>query len=70
MFAAYAAAKAALVRFTETVAIETPRDGIRINAVAPGAELINKGSHLIDLAQWFLGESTDVQAVLRIFFGS
>jgi 3-oxoacyl-[acyl-carrier protein] reductase len=37
MFAAYAAAKAALVRFTETVAIETPRDGIRINAVAPGA---------------------------------
>jgi 3-oxoacyl-[acyl-carrier protein] reductase len=37
MFAAYAAAKAALVRFTETVAIETARDGIRINAVAPGA---------------------------------
>jgi 3-oxoacyl-[acyl-carrier protein] reductase len=37
MFAAYAAAKTALVRFTETVAIETARDGIRINAVAPGA---------------------------------
>lgn len=37
MFAAYAAAKAALVRFTETVAIETARDGIRINAIAPGA---------------------------------
>jgi short-subunit dehydrogenase len=37
MFAAYAAAKTALVRFTETVAIEMARDGIRINAVAPGA---------------------------------
>jgi len=37
MSAAYAAAKAALVRFTETIAIETARDGIRINAVAPGA---------------------------------
>jgi 3-oxoacyl-[acyl-carrier protein] reductase len=37
MFAAYAAAKTALVRFTETVAMETVGDGIRINAVAPGA---------------------------------
>jgi predicted dehydrogenase len=31
-------------------------------------ELIDQGSHLIDLAQWFLGEFTDVQAVLRAFF--
>jgi short-subunit dehydrogenase len=37
MFAAYAAAKTALVRFTETIAIEAAPDGIRINAVAPGA---------------------------------
>jgi 3-oxoacyl-[acyl-carrier protein] reductase len=37
MFAAYAAAKTALVRFTESVAIETARYGIRVNAVAPGA---------------------------------
>jgi 3-oxoacyl-[acyl-carrier protein] reductase len=37
MFAAYAAAKAALVRFSETLAIETARDGIRVNTVAPGA---------------------------------
>jgi short-subunit dehydrogenase len=37
MFTAYAAAKTALVRFTETLAIETAPDGIRVNAVAPGA---------------------------------
>jgi NAD(P)-dependent dehydrogenase (short-subunit alcohol dehydrogenase family) len=37
MFTAYAAAKTALVRFTEILAIETARDGIRVNAVAPGA---------------------------------
>jgi short-subunit dehydrogenase len=37
MFSAYAAAKTALVRFTETLAIETAHHGIRVNAVAPGA---------------------------------
>jgi NAD(P)-dependent dehydrogenase (short-subunit alcohol dehydrogenase family) len=37
MFAAYASAKTALVRFSETLAIETAPYGIRINAVAPGA---------------------------------
>jgi NAD(P)-dependent dehydrogenase (short-subunit alcohol dehydrogenase family) len=37
MFTAYAAAKAALVRFTETLAIEMAGLGIRVNAVAPGA---------------------------------
>jgi NAD(P)-dependent dehydrogenase (short-subunit alcohol dehydrogenase family) len=37
MFAAYAAAKTALVRFTETLAIEIVRERIRVNAVAPGA---------------------------------
>jgi len=37
MFTAYAAAKTALVRFTETLAIETAGYGIRVNAVAPGA---------------------------------
>ena len=37
MFTAYAAAKTALVRFTEIFAIETARHGVRVNAVAPGA---------------------------------
>jgi NAD(P)-dependent dehydrogenase (short-subunit alcohol dehydrogenase family) len=37
VFAAYAAAKTALVRFTETLAIDTAGYGIRVNAVAPGA---------------------------------
>jgi 3-oxoacyl-[acyl-carrier protein] reductase len=37
MFTAYGTAKTALVRFSETLAIEAAPYGIRINAVAPGA---------------------------------
>jgi 3-oxoacyl-[acyl-carrier protein] reductase len=37
MFTAYGAAKTALVRFSETLAIETAPYGIRVNAVAPAA---------------------------------
>jgi predicted dehydrogenase len=37
-------------------------------AISGGGELIDQGSHLIDLAQWFLGEFTDVTAALRTFF--
>ncbi len=36
-FSAYAAAKAALVRATENIAAEFGREGIRANAIAPGA---------------------------------
>lgn len=36
-FAAYGAAKTALVRFSETLAAEAAPFGIRVNAVAPGA---------------------------------
>ncbi len=36
-FSAYAAAKCALVRLSETIAAETVELGIRVNAVAPGA---------------------------------
>jgi predicted dehydrogenase len=37
-------------------------------SISGGGELIDQGSHLIDLAQWFLGEFTGVQAALRTFF--
>jgi predicted dehydrogenase len=37
-------------------------------AISGGGELIDQGSHLIDLAQWFLGEFTEVTAALRTFF--
>jgi predicted dehydrogenase len=37
-------------------------------AVSGGGELVDQGSHLIDLAQWLLGEFTEVQATLRTFF--
>jgi 3-oxoacyl-[acyl-carrier protein] reductase len=36
-FSAYASAKTALVRFTETLASEVKSHGIRVNALAPGA---------------------------------
>jgi predicted dehydrogenase len=37
-------------------------------SISGGGELIDQGSHLIDLARWFLGEFTDVHAALRTFF--
>jgi len=36
-FSAYAAAKTALVRFSETLAVETRELGIEVNCIAPGA---------------------------------
>ena len=39
-------------------------------AISGGGELLDQGSHLIDLAHWFLGEFTDVHAMLRTFFWS
>ena len=36
-FSAYASSKAAIVRFTETIAEETKKYGIDINAVSPGS---------------------------------
>jgi predicted dehydrogenase len=37
-------------------------------SISGGGELIDQGSHLIDLAHWFLGEFTGIQAELRTFF--
>jgi predicted dehydrogenase len=37
-------------------------------SVSSGGQLVDQGSHLIDLAHWFLGELTVVQAALRTFF--
>jgi predicted dehydrogenase len=37
-------------------------------AISGGGELVDQGSHLIDLAQWLLGEFTEVQGTLRTFF--
>ena len=37
-------------------------------AISGGGELLDQGSHLIDLAQWFLGEFIDVAGALRTFF--
>jgi NAD(P)-dependent dehydrogenase (short-subunit alcohol dehydrogenase family) len=52
-FSAYAATKAALVRFSETLAEETRNIGIRVNCIAPGAmktallgEILEKGAQV------------------------
>jgi predicted dehydrogenase len=37
-------------------------------SISGGGELIDQGSHLIDLAQWFLGEFTGIKAALGTFF--
>jgi predicted dehydrogenase len=37
-------------------------------SISGGGHLVDQGSHLIDLARWFLGEFTDCHAVLRTFF--
>jgi predicted dehydrogenase len=37
-------------------------------AISGGGELVDQGSHLIDLAQWLLGKFTEVQGTLRTFF--
>jgi predicted dehydrogenase len=37
-------------------------------AISGGGQLVDQGSHLIDLAEWFLGEFTEVQGTTRTFF--
>ncbi len=39
-----------------------------IPELSGGGELIDQGSHLIDLSRWFLGEITEVQGIVGTFF--
>jgi 3-oxoacyl-[acyl-carrier protein] reductase len=45
---AYAASKAAVVRFTETLALEVRENGIDVNAIAPGALATRLTDELLD----------------------
>jgi NAD(P)-dependent dehydrogenase (short-subunit alcohol dehydrogenase family) len=82
---AYAASKAAVVRFTETLAEELREHGVDVNALAPGAlntrmldELLDAGPELLGqpvyeraLAQHQSGGSPPEQAArLAVFLGS
>lgn len=55
-FSAYAAAKTALVRFTETLAAECRDMGIRVNAVAPGIMPSDILRHIVKAGQDSAGE--------------
>lgn len=54
---AYAASKAAVVRFTETLALEVKEFGIDVNAVAPGALATRLTDQLIDAGPERVGAS-------------
>ncbi|MCX7217348.1 MAG: SDR family NAD(P)-dependent oxidoreductase [Burkholderiales bacterium] len=83
-FSAYAAAKAGLVRFSETIAEELKFDGIRVNCIAPGAmktamlqEVLDKGGAAgkreVSLASEVFekgGASMDRVADLALFLAS
>ena len=54
---AYAASKAAIVRFAETLALEVQADGIDVNSVAPGALNTRMMRELLDAGPAVVGES-------------
>ena len=54
---AYAASKAAIVRFAESLALETKDDGIDVNAIAPGALKTRMMDELIDAGPAIVGEA-------------
>jgi NAD(P)-dependent dehydrogenase (short-subunit alcohol dehydrogenase family) len=60
---AYAASKAAVVRFTETLALECRQWGIDVNAVAPGALATRLMDELIAAGPERIGESRHARAV-------
>ncbi|MGZ4671345.1 MAG: SDR family NAD(P)-dependent oxidoreductase [Ilumatobacteraceae bacterium] len=82
---AYAAAKAAVVRFAETLAVELRDDGVDVNAIAPGAlntrlldEVLEAGPDQVGQAFYDRaiaqkaqgGASMDKGAALAVFLGS
>ena len=82
---AYAASKAAIVRFAESLALEVSGDGIDVNAIAPGAlntrmmdELIAAGPGVVGQAFFARmkrvadegGTPLDTGAALTVFLGS
>ena len=54
---AYAASKAAVVRFTETLAEELRGDGVDVNAIAPGALNTRMLEELLDAGPEHVGEA-------------
>jgi len=80
-FSAYATAKAGLVRFSETLAAEVNRFGIRVNCIAPGpmktallSEVVEQGKNAsgqkeFDLAEEVLKKGgTDMNRVADLVF--
>jgi len=63
MLSAYAASKAAIVRFTETLAHEVTDDGIDVNAIAPGALNTNMLDEVLAAGPEAVGEAFYAKAV-------
>jgi 3-oxoacyl-[acyl-carrier protein] reductase len=63
MLSAYAASKAAVVRFAETLAGEVLADGIDVNAVAPGALNTRMLDELLDAGPEAIGEAAYAKAL-------
>jgi 3-oxoacyl-[acyl-carrier protein] reductase len=63
MLSAYAASKAAVVRFAETLAHEVADDGIDVNAIAPGALNTNMLDEVLEAGPEAVGEAFYAKAV-------
>ncbi|MCW2993267.1 MAG: xecD 1, partial [Conexibacter sp.] len=63
MLSAYAASKAAVVRFAETLAGELLADGIDVNAIAPGAMNTRMLDELLDAGPDVVGEEQHAKAL-------
>jgi NAD(P)-dependent dehydrogenase (short-subunit alcohol dehydrogenase family) len=63
MLSAYAASKAAIVRFAETLAHEVADDGIDVNAIAPGALNTTMLDEVLEAGPEAVGETFYAKAV-------